>query len=815
VQQFLFVNRNSKRSGLTEATTLTGVPLKRFTDTGTYLQALGIFRESTRREVALADNSVFRGLSAYRVLLREKRYLDYSSILEEAVNALETNAGLRKRIASRLKAVIVDEYQDLNPIQERLVRALHDLGAALTVVGDDDQTLYQWRGSDLNNILGFTKRYPKVKTITLQKNFRSSKGITDVARLAIAKNTERLSKIMISADSQTYEIGDIMARQFDSPQQEADHIAATCKALRGTFIRDGGGQRAISWSDMAVLVRVSRSGEMIRKALQASSIPAVSIGMSSLFDAPEAEAARQLFYLLAGRADTTPAAVSRAWMDADLGLHLPALKKAVSEAKLTAAKMTAENEEVCFSVYNLQRQFTGFLERIGLLEESVLRGRGEIAFYNLGKFSQAISDFETINFHSKPVDKYKNFAGFLEHQAENVYSEAVGENGSEFATPDAIQILTIHRAKGLQWPVVFVPQLVANRFPIRAPGGRTAWHLIPSESIEGQQRYRGSLEDERRLFYVAVTRSQKHLHLSTAPTPGNQQLQRASGFYHDVLESQYVKRHELGTVKRKRGQPTPRAFISDMTLSFSDVKHFISCPYQFKLRILYGFNAPLDEALGYGKSLHDVLAELHDRAIAGESITEQMAQALVARHMHVPYAYPKLRQTLTDAALRTVRDYIRQRAAEFSNLEMSEQVIEVRLDGGVSLRGRIDLVTRRDSGVVSIVDFKSTNQSQTEHLTDAQLHIYALGYRELTGRNADLVEVYNLDRQEGHPRSVDDGFIQEVMAHVRNTAASMRSNDFKPRPSDKVCRSCDYGRMCSARYVATAASQTPRRASPR
>ena len=100
----------------------------------------------------------------------------------------------------------------------------------------------------------------------------------------------------------------------------------------------------------------------------------------------------------------------------------------------------------------------------------------------------------------------------------------------QFVAPDAVQILTVRKAKGLQWPVVFVPQLVANRFPGKRHGGTSVWHLLPAAGVEGQPRFLGSAEDERRLFYVAVTRSQKHLHLTTAPTPGNKLYQRPSMF---------------------------------------------------------------------------------------------------------------------------------------------------------------------------------------------------------------------------------------------------------------------------------------------
>ena len=321
---------------------------------------------------------------------------------------------------------------------------------------------------------------------------------------------------MESAKQQVYEAGDIAALQFASPDDEADYIARTCKALRGTMIKEGGSERPISWSDMAVLVRYTKFGEPIRRAFAREDIPFVSVGMDTLFDVPEGEAARQLFYFMANRASRDDAVA--AWRAANLGILDATLVAAIKEAEATRAKMAADDQDVRFSVYNIQRQFIGFLERIGLREEHVPGSRGPLVFYNLGKFSQAISDFETIYFHSRPVQKYELFAGFFEHQAEDAYGQSTGAE-EKFVALDAVQILTIHRAKGLQWPVVFVPQLVKNHFPASPRGGRNVWHLIPSQTVTGQARFRGSEADERRLFYVAVTRSQKHLHLTTAPTP--------------------------------------------------------------------------------------------------------------------------------------------------------------------------------------------------------------------------------------------------------------------------------------------------------
>lgn len=795
VQQSLFINRNSRRSGLAETQTLSGVSLARYKDTALYIRLLSILREDVIDENVLAGNTALDGLNAYKQLLHDKAYFDYSSIIEEAAQSLRKHEALRSRLSQRLRVVIVDEYQDVNPIQEKLVRELHCLGADVRVVGDDDQTIYQWRGSDARNILSFSSRYPNVDTVKLEENFRSSEGITDVARIAISKNGDRLDKEMRSAHAQIFEKGDIAALDFESPQEEANYIAKTCKSLLGTYVKTDNGRRAISWSDMAILIRIKASGDMLRQALRSADVPFVSVGMNTLFDAPEAEAARELFYFMAGEAEKT--ATIDAWDRAQLGMSRSVLAAALDDAEQTREKMRVEDEDVRFSVYNIQRQYIGFPERIGIREEKLLGSRGEIVFHNLAKFSQLISDFESIYFHSRPIQKYESFAGFLRHQAESAYEEALG-NEEKFVAPDAVQILTIHRSKGLQWPVVFIPQLVKNRFPAARHGGRTPWHVIPKESVEFQERYLGSLEDERRLFYVAVTRSQKHLYMTYAPTADNKRLKKPSQFWYDVRESEYVKITVPDFASRAKGTPQPRQSIENVNLTFSDMKYFFECPYQFKMRTVYGFNAPLDEALGYGKSLHDALAEIHQRAIDGTLVQPEDAEELIDRHLRVPFAYPKLKDTMRDAGRKTLKEYIEARREEFENIEFSEKQIELQLEDGVSVSGRIDLVRRRDTNKIAIVDLKSSEDSQTPSLTDAQLHVYALGYRDLTGRDADFVETYELDRQVRRPRAVDEDLISEVRQRVLDTAAALRSNAFEPKPEKQKCARCDFVRMCSA-----------------
>lgn len=808
VQQTLFIDRHSKASGLTTCTDLNGAQLKRYRDTRHYLSALNIIREDELDHKLLAATPLPAALDTYQALLDDRRYLDYSEILSRAVVEITTNATLRDHLAKRVHHVIVDEYQDVNPIQEAIVWSLHELGAKLCVVGDDDQTIYQWRGSDVENILNFQTRYPKVHQIRLEENFRSSEGIIETARTFVEQNTARLAKKMKPADAQRYEAGDICALQFNNPDAEALHIAATVKALHGIAFKeptnnDPKHERGLAWSDMAILLRsVSRNAGPITAALAAAKVPYVIVGMNNLFETREAIAARELFYYLAGRPTSDAKSAQDAWTNADLALAPGALTAAVGTATKTRASF--DNPTQRFGFYSIQRTFLNFLEEAGVREERVPDDRGEVVFYNLGKFSQLISDFETIHYHSKPKEKYESFGNFLEFHAEDAYPE--GWQNNQYANPDAIRIMTVHQAKGMQWPVVFLPALIKNRFPSKVQGGRSVWHILPAAAVPKQPRYKGTIEDERRLFYVAMTRSQKFLHLSYAPVPGNQLFQNPSPFLTDVYVSKFVKRKAADYSARKHLTPEPRKGVANVVFSFSDLKYFLECPYQFKLRILYGFNAPIHEALGYGRSLHNALAEVHKRALDGDYATPAEASTLTERHLHTPYAYQALREKLEAAAKRVIADYINDNHADLKNIEFSEKQIEITLDEGVSVVGRIDLVRRKDTDQTTIVDLKSNDRAQPEDITEAQLHIYALGYQELTGKNADFVEIYELDEGKRKPRTVDAEFIKDVKKSIGQAAITLRTGALTADTEPKKCAGCDYRGMCTPGSKAAAAA---------
>ena len=332
-------------------------------------------------------------------------------------------------------------------------------------------------------------------------------------------------------------------------------------------------------------------------------------------------------------------------------------------------------------------------------------------------------------------------------------------------------------------------------------GGVTLRHVIPDAAIDDPGRYRGTIEDETRLFYVAVTRSQKYLFATWAPIQSNQQQRRRSEFWDHVAAQQWVST-TAGHVAGDRLVPQPLHETPQVTLSFSELKYLFECSYQFKLRFLYGFNAPIHEALGYGKGLHDALSEIHKRALEGDILTKDVAEALVDRHLHTPFAYPTLREQLRNAGVKAIERYFDTHGKEIAQTEFSEKQIRVHVAPGITVDGRIDLIRRLDTGETAIVDFKSTERAQAEDVTRDQLHVYAVGYQELTGSSADVIEVLNLDEKGKTTREpVNEPLLDAVRDKIHDAGESLRRNDLPRLPlwdNDK-CGSCDLVGLCRER----------------
>jgi len=788
VKQRLLIDRNYVKSGMKR------LNLTRWAQSKTFINMLSLLRghlPATEKEAATSGDAAC-SLTMYRALLDEHRYFDYDELLVRATQVLLQDPSVASAVGTRVKYLTVDEYQDVSPVQETLIHRLHDLGANLCVVGDDDQNIYEWRGSDLSNIVAFPARYPNVRQVPLELNFRSSAGVISVARRAVEANPNRIAKEMRAGGFRQFARGDILALKFADGAAEADWIAAKIEALQGLpYLEDGERLRGLAWSDCAVLLRSVRgSGQPIIDALRARHIPFVVKGMTGLFDTPEAAAAVAIFRYLTGA--TNRSALLESWLVADLGVSETELKRGIDILDRVKDFASAR----WFSDRNLQRTFLDFLEAIGLREERIPQGRGEVVYYNLGKFSQVISDFEEVHFKTPPQSKFEQFVEFLRYQAGQYYPE--GGQDAGFAEPNAVRIMTVHQAKGTEYPAVFLPCLQRNRFPAKRQHN-AVWGLVDRSTIPNADRYDNDIEDERRLFYVALTRSEKFIFASWAPDASNRLYGRPSEFWEELTHRQEVLTREV-PLASERLPSEPRRSLGNVEMSFSELKYFFECPYQFKLRFLYGFNPPLVEKLGYGRSLHNMLAEVHRRALSDTGLGPADVPGLVDRHMNVRYAFEQLESDLKRSAAKAVGKYLTEHQDNLKRLVHAEEMVELTLPDGIVVHGRIDLIRRTDTDEVVVVDFKSTERAQAEDVTRLQLHVYALGYQQRFGTEPDLIEVHNLDRGGSTREVVDPELVDGTVALVRSAGERLRENKMERLTSwCGTCSGCDFAGICRTR----------------
>ena len=782
---------------------MAGAGLDRYKDTGKFIGILSVLREAELSEGIELPEEWMDALNSYQETLYKSSYFDFTTIITEAIRNLKENPVFNEKVLGKLKYLIVDEYQDVNPIQEELIVQLSKSNCNICVVGDDDQTIYQWRGGDVTYIQNFQNRYKDVTYLKLEDNFRSTTGVGDVALKCITNNVQRLPKIMNAKGHQIYEEGDIIYNQYEHVEEENEFIVDTIKKLRGKFFLDklGAEPRGIDYSDCAILLRTWKKAKSIMDKLAEHDIPFVVGGVNELFERPEIKAAKSIYQYLNKEIEEDVLKIY--WESVNTNIRSIDIDEAIAwlNKKFPTPKMY-------FATFNIQEIFWTFLEKAKLSEEvfedknhSGIVGNeiNEVVYYNLGMFSQIINDFETIHFKDKPTYKLSRFLNFLQYSADGYYPE--GWLNNSLKTPNAVQIMTVFQSKGLEFPVVFVPGLNKNYLPIKKPGGKQIWHYINREWIKDQARYEGGTEDERRLFYVAITRSQKYLFISRSKE--NQLYQKESEFAKEVSNSEYlISDKNPNYIAIPNLTPSPKLERGAIQLNFSVLKAFFDCPYKFKLISLYGFCLPITERMGYGNSIHNVLMEVHRRHLDGEDVTNIDIASLVDTHVHIPYATGIVLDNIKETTKNVAKSYLDENLADFDKIEYAEQEIQIDLGDGIMVNGRMDLIRKVELDgreLTTIIDFKSRKESQDQDITIEQLSMYALGYRELTGKTADRLQIYNLDEDNNskHTQRIDNSNIDTICEKIIYSANEIRDNKLAKTCEVKTCQSCWHKQLCS------------------
>ena len=490
------------------------------------------------------DEAVSRTYSLYTQRLQEAGGVDFDDLLMLTVRLLEQHPDVLAYYQQLFRHILIDEYQDTNRAQYRLVRLLTGKHQNLCVVGDDDQSIYKFRGADITNILNFEKDYPDTVIIKLEQNYRSTGNILGAAGAVVSRNLGRKDKTLWTERRGGERI--LCYTAVD----EKDEARFICRNIQA-FVDDG---RELG--ELAVLYRTNAQSRALEDALRQRSIPYRIFGGLRFYDRKEIKDVIAYLRVLHNPADAV--SLRRIINVPARGIGDTTVEKLERAARgngvsLYEAARDPQTADVAAAAGRRLREFTGFMERLraelpdmtltdlvrrviqdsgyqrALEEERTIEAR--VRLENLNELLTATEDFTEQN-------KDAPLAGFLDQVAliTDMEQQSAGE-GRGRSTPNSVTLMTLHNAKGLEFPVVFMAGMEEGLFP----------HSRSAESEE-------ELEEERRLCYVGMTRAKERLILTHATE------RRLYGYPQANLVSRFVEEVPQELVAREGTVPrTPEA----------------------------------------------------------------------------------------------------------------------------------------------------------------------------------------------------------------------------------------------------------------
>lgn len=711
-----------------------------------------------------------------------------------AVEFLEKDKSILAEVRKRFIYVTVDEYQDVNPIQERLVKLIAGTKNNICVVGDDDQSVYQWRGSTVDNIINFKTRYPKVITHHLPTNFRSTDGIINLANELIQNNNPRRLKKSMKPSDKKLQSGDIYKIEFHEQTDEIKFIIDRINKLIGTeWTNNDGSKRGLACSDIALLFRSVKYGaKPYLDALDEAEIPYAVTNVGGLFEADEVDTVFNILSYLGDFEKIWDGQTGTGFVPDEDSIYSSANSAFLLSNKRAFKRQLRELKESISGRISLQGVYGEILANLGVGTIDIHDDENEVALYNLGRLSQAISDYEGTRSYCTPRD-IKRFCWFIKNYAQNAYDAGTGDD----RTPsiNAVQVMTLHGTKGLGFPVVFMPYCVEKPFRQTQPG-------FLDTSKFNFARYQGCVEDERRLFYVGMTRAKKYLTITSCVDPGyRKRKQKPSLFLQELNANYFIDKPIEDPTKRKKLKARPSNEDYRFPTSYSEMSDYLRCEYDYKMRYIYGFNPILVQALGYGRQVHNILNILHKVAQeTGTVPTDEETAEILKQQFYLRYAAESRQDTLKRSALRSVLRYIGMWREDFTLSMNTERNFEMDVNNAL-ISGSIDLLKREDvdESILEVVDFKTGNEKRMDEELILQVQLYTIAAREALNLRVNKAYVHFLDAKKQARIEVLTTPKQLELAHktISNTIKGITNRRFRRNAKNKkVCNGCDWRKFC-------------------
>ena len=787
---------------------------------------------------------------AYQKLKIKEGLLDFADLVYYLLQLFRQRPNVLRQYQQQYPFVLVDEFQDTNIAQYQLIKFLCPTknNPHLTIVADDSQAIYKFRGASVSNIITFMKDYKKPKQITLKKNYRSNQTILDHSYRLIKNNDPDTLEVQlgISKDLTANKPDDKAAINFylaENIEEESEFVAKKILELKDKY----------HFSDFAILIRANNHSESFVKSLTRSGIPFQFLGPGMLYKQPEVKDLIAYLKILYNLEDS-PSLFRILHMNIfnidkkDVSLLLTFARKTSQslfqtiEIYLSFFENTLTRKE--FDIYKphlpllksgtrkkLLKIYKMIIKHLSLLKTNTA---GQILYYFLEdtglllKFTNFKTESEekiALNI-SNFFNKIKNFES--EHEDASVFTVVeyinmsidMGESPlvskTDISSFNAVNILTVHSVKGLEFPVVFLVNLTEERFPTRHKKETIS---IPQELIKeilptGDYH----IEEERRLFYVGLTRAKNKVFLSASKFYGEGKRQRKiSRFVIETLGEKLV--NKLTSIKKEeksqlsifdfkvnkqinQSQTTSHNSLSN-NFSFSQLNSYQTCPLQYKYQYILKIPTTPSAAESFGISIHQTLQKFYTEFLKNKIVNKKNLLDIYKKTW-IPIGYASLAHQVRmreDGKKMLVNFYKKFHSSDL-NIIALEKLFKIKITNNIFLTGKIDRVDSLNKNEIEIIDYKTGKKPNERELSKSlQLTIYALAANDKNLFNKKLDDInltfYYLQMPEKISLKRNEESLMKSKAEIMNMVEEIKKNEFLPNPG-KHCDFCPFKIICEA-----------------
>jgi DNA helicase-2/ATP-dependent DNA helicase PcrA len=735
--------------------------------------------------------------SHYEAMLIEEGVADFGHLQKYALELLQSEADVLEQVRAQFQELLVDEYQDTNAVQNELFGLIDGGRGRITVVGDDDQSIYRFRGATVDYLLNFKARFPGAADVRLEENFRSISPIVKGSTEVIQHNPSRFEK-------------DLHSHRGLKPANEVllvyEHtVAEEAEAAVDFLARLKTSGRLQSYGDAAVLLRSVKSyAEPCLAAMRAAGIPYHVIGDASFFDRPEIADLYHLFSFLS---------TSKNWGDRFLRSDLVGFSDPTNEVlkgyKGPLSGVDFEAGATEFGVddqadWEKLRRLHALKRRVQAKEHRSLLAvlyrllaiTGCVQRFESAGDAEALSNLAVMTQLVANWDRYGNSRNFYPFQK---YLKLLKQGGVDpvlVPPPEAVQVMTIHQAKGLEFPLVVLGAAMKGRLPSRA---RKEHYQVPYElRMSGEPSEQGDLHmiDERRLFYVAATRARDLLIVGTAdvvnkrgggPSPYVYEM-----FGDDLEEAARASEDKVEAIEAGAAEPVE----ARGRYNFSQLAYYLQCPMRYKFGEVYGFQAPWLDPVDFGSNVHRALDVIHERVLAGDPPDLDEVEAIVKENWSSgSYFEGELLEQYQQAAVKQIGDYLSGHAEELERVVASEGTIATEI-GAHLIGGKYDLLRAVEGDSVEVVDFKTSDAVDLAgEGIDLQLALYARGVQDGLERPVARGVAHFLRDGEVVRVAWSEALWEKARGQLGETLESIDAEAYPP--NDRYCARCsEYQAIC-------------------